>query len=116
MESDFSLIGRVRRCEVNFEELVEVLSTRGYVTDSDGPQGLGFGRVAIAQARQHDFDALFKLLMPGQLNTIQLMSYGTDKGGEPGCFTTALFNTNVIELQDMKQILMEMNRLESQAP
>lgn len=114
MELDYSLIARVRRREVNFEQLVEVLSTRGYVTDSDGSNGLGFGRVAIAQARQHDFDALFTLLMPGVLNTIRLMSHGTDKGGIPGSFTTALFNTDVIEYEEMKQVLIEMSRQEQQ--
>lgn len=114
MELDFSLIGRVRRCEVNFEQLVEVLSTRGYVTDSDGSGGLGFGRVAIAQVRQDDFNALFALLMPGRLNTIRLMSHGTDKGGVPGSFTTALFNTDVIEYEEMNQVLIEINRQQNE--
>jgi hypothetical protein len=114
MELDYSLIARVRRREVNFEQLVEVLSTRGYVTDSDGSNGLGFGRAAIDQARQHDFDALFILLMPGELNTIRLMSHGTDKGGVPGSFTTALFNTNVIEYEEMNQVLIAMNRQQNE--
>lgn len=114
MELDFSLIGRVRRGQVNFERLVEVLSTRGYVTDSDGPEGLGFMRSAIDKSRQHDFDALFKVLMPGRLNTIRLMTHGTDKGGAPGSFTTALFNTEVIEFAAMDQVLIEMNRQEQQ--
>jgi hypothetical protein len=114
MELDFSLIGRVRRGEVNYERLVEMLSTRGYVTDSDGLDGLGFGRVAIDQARQDDFDALFKVLMPGRFNTIMLMSHGTDKGGVRGSFTTALFNTDVIEYEEMNHVLIEMNRQQNE--
>lgn len=116
MELDFSLLARVRRGEINFEELVAVLSARGYVTDSDGLKGLGFGRVAIAQARQDDFDDLFKLLMPGQLNTINLMKHGTAKGGTPGSYTTALFNTDVISYEEMNEVLIAMNCLEFQAP
>jgi hypothetical protein len=114
MELDFSLIGRVRRGQVNFERLVEVLSTRGYITDSDGSEGLGFMRSAIDQAHQHDFDALFKVLMPGKLNTIRLMTHGTDKGGVPGSFTTALFNKDVVEYEEINQVLIEMNRQEYQ--
>jgi hypothetical protein len=113
MELDFSLIGRVRRGDVNFERLVEVLSTRGYITDSDGSEGLGFMRSAIDQAHQHDFDALFKVLMPGRLNTIRLMSYGTAKGGD-GSFTTALFNKDVIEYEEIKHVLIEMNRQQNE--
>jgi hypothetical protein len=115
MELDFSLIGRVRRGQVNFEQLVEVLSTRGYVTDSDGPEGLGFMRSAIDKAHQDDFDALFKVLMPGQFNTIKLMKHGTDKGGPPGCFTTAMFNTEILDLAEMNQVLIEMNRQQNEA-
>ncbi len=114
MELEFSLIARVRRREVNFEQLVDVLSTRGYVTDSDGPKGLGFIRSAIDKAHQEDFDALFEVLMPGRLNTIRLMKHGTDKGGAPGSFTTALFNTEVIDLAEMDQVLIAMNRQEHQ--
>lgn len=113
MELDFSLIARVRRSEVNFEQLVEVLSTRGYVTDSDGLNGLGFTRSAIDKAHQHDFDALFKALMPGELNTIKLSTRATAKGGD-GSYTTALFNTNVIEFAAMDQVLIEMNRQQNE--
>ena len=110
METDFSLIGRVRRGQLNFEQLVEVLSTRGYVTDGDGPQGLGFLRSAIDMVHQDDFDALFNLLLPGQFNNIKLMKHGTDKGGPYGCFTTAMFNTEILDRAEMDQVLIEMNR------
>ncbi len=71
-------------------------------------------RSAIDKARQHDFDELFKVLMPGRFNTIRLMTHGTDRGGAPGSFTTALFNTEVIDLAEMDQVLIEMNRQEHQ--
>jgi hypothetical protein len=47
--------------------------------------------MAINRANQEDFDALFKVLMSGQLNIVTLMSKGTDRGAQSGCFTTALF-------------------------
>lgn len=100
MELDISLIGRARRGQVNFERLVEALSTRGYVTDSDGSEGLGFMRSAIDQAHQRDFDALYKVLIPGRRNTIRPLKHATAKGGG-GSFTTALFNTDVIDLAEM---------------
>lgn len=113
MFAELSLIARVRRGDLNFERLVEVLSTRGYVIDSQPEQGISFGRVAIDRARQEDFDALFKVLMPGQLNDIKLMALATDQGGVPGLFTNALFNRNLIDYETMKELLLQFNREEA---
>jgi hypothetical protein len=110
---ELSLIARVRRGEIHFERLVDVLSTRGYIVDTQPEDGLGFGRVAIDQARQEDFDALFAVLMPGQTNDIQLMAIATDQGSIPGVFTNALFNRNVIDYETMKQLLVQINREEA---
>jgi len=110
MEFEHSLIARVRRGEINFERLVEVLSERGYITDVPAEEGIGFGRASMDQTWQEDFDALFSLLLPGIYNDIKLDCTATDKDGIPGCFTYALFNKNVIDREDMTQILMRLNR------
>lgn len=107
---NLSLIARVCCADINFERLVEVLSFPGYVTDVNPEAGIGFGRVAMDKARQDDFDALFDILMPSRRNTINLQSIATDEGGQPGAFTYALFNSKVIGYEDMKKILVEMNR------
>ncbi|BEP48558.1 hypothetical protein [Variovorax sp. V116] len=112
--SDLSLIGRVRRGELNFERLVEVLSERGYVTDVDHEEGLGFIRSSVNQTRREDFDALFKLLMPGRLNDIELMTTASSEGTHPGTPTYAVFNTNRISYEDMRTLLADMNRAGAQ--
>ena len=113
---DQSLIARVRRAEINFELLVDVLSNPGYVTDGGTQAGLGFVRSSMGKVNQDDFDALFKVLMPGQLNDIKLRTHATDKGGVQGAFINVLFNENVISYEDMKERLVEINRKESQQP
>ena len=110
MEHEPSLIARVRRGEINFERLVEVLSGRGYITDDETEEGIGFRRSSMDKVRQEDFDALFNLLMPGIHNDIELDSTATDEGGLPGSFTYALFNKNVIDREGMTQILIRLNR------
>jgi hypothetical protein len=105
-----SLIALVRRGEINFEQLVAVLSKPGYLTTLDKYEGLGFGKVRMDSAHQDDFDALFKLLMPGQLNDINVMTHATCKGAGPGLFTTVLFNTSVIEYEEMDALLIEINK------
>jgi len=62
VDLDASLIGRVRRGEIHFARLVEVLSTRGYIIDTRTEQGVGIGRTAIDQTRHENFDALFNAL------------------------------------------------------
>jgi hypothetical protein len=62
---DSSLISAVRRGELDFESLVEVLSKAGYLTDIDSNQGLGLASTRIEGARQEDFDALFQFFYLG---------------------------------------------------
>lgn len=107
---DLDLISRVRRAELNFEKLVEALSTRGYVTDMEHEDGLSFIRASVNQTHARDFDALFALLMPGRLNDIRLMTTASSEGTSPGTPTYAVFNTNVISYQEMRAVLAEMNR------
>jgi len=106
---DLSLIGRVRRGELNFDRLAAILSTRGYVTELEEEAGLGFGRVSMDKVRQEDFDALFKVLMPGKSHHVTLLCIATDKGAQPGAFTHALFSTNLVDYDVMMETLVQMN-------
>jgi hypothetical protein len=107
---EFGLIARVRRAELNFEKLAEMLTTRGYITTLDKEPGVGFGRVQIDQTTQDDFNALFAVLMPGRLNDVRLLPHATCKGAGPGLYTTALFNLNVLDYDEMNALLIEINR------
>lgn len=111
---DLDLIARVRRAELNFEKLVEILSTRGYITDVDHEHGLSFVRASVNLTRARDFDALFALLMPGRLNDIRLMTTASSEGTNPGTPTYAVFNTNVIGYQEMRDVLAKMNHAGAQ--
>lgn len=104
-----SLIAFVRRGDLNFERFVEVLSTRGYITEQDHEAGCSMVPLGMEAARQEDFDALFKLLMPGRLNEIELSCRATDAGGLRGAFSYALFNSNVVDDETIKHILTKEN-------
>lgn len=108
------LISRVRRAELSFEKMVQVLCTRGYITDVEHEDGLSFIRASVNQTRAEDFDALFALLMPGQINDIDLRTTASSKGTNPGTPTYAVFNANVIGYEDMMAVLAEMNRAGAQ--
>lgn len=108
--STHTLICRTRRGELNFERLVEHLASVGFITESDRIEGCGFGSTAMESARQEDFDALFKLFFPGHSHSIELSCAATDAGGIKGCFSYALFNSNVIEHEEVKHILRKENR------
>ena len=110
IQFNFSLIDSVRRGELNFEQLVEVLSKVGYTTDADGNQGLGFIRTRISAARQEDFDRLWKFFYPGQGHDIQLNSCASDEGfAGSGGFTYALFNEAFVSRQEMMATLRRLN-------
>jgi len=118
IQLDCSLIDSVRRRELNFERLVEVLLKDGYTTDADGNQGLGFTRTRIDTARQEDFDRLWKFFCPGQGHDILLKSCASDKGfAVSGGFTHALFNETLVSREEMMQTLKRLNaQLEREFP
>ncbi len=105
-----NLIALVRRGELNFERFVEILSTRGYLTEEDREAGCSMVSTVMEAANQEDFDALFALLLPGVLNNISLSCVATDEGGPRGAFAYALHNTNVIEREDVITVLVAENR------
>ena len=110
MFPSLTLVDRVDRGELNFKRFVEVLSDRGYITDHDDEALCSFGSTAIEKASQEDFDSLFEHFFPGQLNDIQISCAATDKGGPSGSFCYGLYNSNVISLETMLQILIRLNR------
>jgi len=111
---DLSLIGRVRRGELNFERLVQVLSARGYVTDVEHEPGLSFVRATVNKTQREDFNALFAVLMPDRINDIDLRTTASSEGTHPGTPTYAVFNANVISYDAMMATLADMNRAGAQ--
>ena len=110
MFPSYTLIALVRRKELNFERFVEILSTRGYITEETHENGCIFGSTSMECAQQEDFDLLFTQLLPETLNEISLSCAATDEGGSTGSYSYALFNTNVIDREDVLKILVEENR------
>jgi hypothetical protein len=107
---EFSLISSARRGELDFERMVDVLRTEGYLTDVDGNEGLGFTSTRIEVAQQEDFDALFKFFYPGEGHSIELQSCANDKGfAQSGAYTYALFNETLISRDEMMARLMRFN-------
>ena len=100
---DLSSLGLVRRGELNFEEFCEVLSTRGYIIEITKPFGLV--STAIEKCRQDDLDALFRVLYPEApaWHDIELRTIATDKGGQRGCFTYAVFNEALMARDECKR-------------
>jgi hypothetical protein len=111
---DLTLIGRVRRGELNFERLVQALSVPGYVTDVEHEPGLSFIRATVNKTRREDFNALFAVLMPGRVNDIDLRTTASSEDTHPGTPTYAVFNANIISYDDMMATLAEMNRAGAQ--
>jgi hypothetical protein len=107
---DQSLTGLVRRGDINFEQLVKILSTRGYITTLDKMPELPLSKVRIDRVHQDDFDTLFSVLFSGQVHDIHLMTDATCEGAMPGLYTTALFNLTVIDYDEMRTLLIEINQ------
>jgi hypothetical protein len=89
---------------------VEVLTSRGYVTDLEHEPGLSFNRPSMNQVSQEDFDFLFSELYPGEKHKIELSVFTTDEGGPRGCFSYAIFNFALVDFSLIKKILMNGNR------
>lgn len=100
-----SLIARVRRGELNFERFIEILSTRGYITENNHEEGCSFGSSAMEAARQDDLDTLFSALMPGVMNDIALSCASTKLSGPGNVYSYALFNKNIIDREEIHNIL-----------
>ena len=110
MTPPLNLIARVRRGELDFERLVEILTTRGYITEQDIESNCSFVASAISATRQDDFNTLFAEVFPDLENTVRLSDAATDVGGPKGSYLYALFNANVIDRERVLEILISENR------
>lgn len=104
------IIDRVRRGEINFERLVEILRHAGYITEENQEAGCGFGSSAMEAVHQEDFEKLFAFFFPGEHCDITIGCIATDEGGQSGAYTYALFNSNEVSRPTMQQILERQNR------
>lgn len=105
------LISRVRRGEINFERLVEILRSRGYITEQQQEKGCGFGSSAMEAARQNEFEALFSFFFPHEVCDIEIQCAATNAGGGPGefAYAYALFNSNAITRTEILAVLQAEN-------
>lgn len=103
------LISRVRRGEINFERLVEILRSRGYITEQRQEEGCGFGSSAMEAAHQDELEALFSFFFPHEVCDIEIQCAATNAGGEPGDFAYALFNSKAITRQEVLAVLQAEN-------
>lgn len=102
----YTLIFHSRNGTLNFEELVEELSSKGYMLETE----LNFLRPTYNAASSEDFNKLFEFYYPHKSNNIELRTIGTSAGGIPGDNTYAFFNANIISHEDIIDILTDFNR------
>jgi len=101
-----TLIYHSRNGSLNFEELVEELSSKGYMLETE----LNFSRATYNAASHEDFNTLFDFYYPHKINSIKLRTIGTSAGGIPGDNTYAFYNENIISLENILEILTNFNR------
>lgn len=101
-----TLIYHSRNGTLNFEELVEELSSKGYMLETE----LSFSRATYNAASHEDFNTLFNFYYPQKINSIQLRTIGTSAGGIQGNNTYAFYNENIISLEDILEILTNFNK------
>jgi hypothetical protein len=118
MLPDSSLTSMVRRGELNFELLAEVLFRPGYLIEASSDDGLNLGSVVIERARQEDFEALWRFFYPNEGHSITLRSCASDKGfAVRGGYTYALFNEQLVSREEMMEKLERLNaKMEQKFP
>jgi hypothetical protein len=107
------LISRVRCGGLNFERFVEILETRGYITEANNEEGCSPASPIMEAARQEDFDRLFVFFFPRRPNNITLACIASNEGFEiygPGALSYALFNSEVLDESEVRRILARVNR------
>lgn len=103
------LVSRVRRGEINLDRLVEILRTRGYITEEKQENGCGFGKSAMEAVHQDELDALFSFFFPQEICDIKVSCVATDEGSDKGAYSYALFNSNVINREEVLAVLRSKN-------
>ncbi|MFV7441173.1 hypothetical protein ACNPMZ_07040 [Acinetobacter pittii] len=102
----YTLIYHSRNGSLNFEELVEGLSSKGYMLETE----LSFLRPTYNAASNEDFKKLFEFYYPQEINNIELQTIGTSAGGLPGDNTYAFYNANIVSHEEILEILTEFNK------
>ncbi|APU47939.1 MULTISPECIES: hypothetical protein [Acinetobacter] len=102
----YTLIYHSRNGSLNFEELVEELSSKGYMLETE----LSFLRPTYNAASNEDFKKLFEFYYPQKINRIELQTIGTSAGGIPGNNTYAFYNANIISHKEILEMLTEFNQ------
>ncbi len=103
------LISRVRRGEINFERFVDILRSQAYITEEHQVDGCGFGSSAMEAVRKDDFEALFTFFFTEEVCDIEVSCGATDKGGVPGAYSYALFNSKAITRDEILDVLRAEN-------
>jgi hypothetical protein len=98
-----SLVAMVHGGVLNFERLVEIMETRGYITELDHEEGCGLSSSVMEAARQADFDLLFGGRFPDRNHQVRLECAAID-GGREG-FIYALFNASLMDRRTVQRIL-----------
>lgn len=101
-----SLIHHVSNGSLNFENLVKELSDKGYLLETE----VDFGRASFNAAKNEDFNRLFEFFYPKTINNIDFRTIATDKGTTPGTSTYAFYNSNIMPLEEILDILCEFNK------
>lgn len=102
----YTLIYHSRNGSLNFEELVEELSSKGYMLETE----LSFLRPAYNAASNEDLKKLFEFYYPQKINSIELRTIGTSAGGAPGDNIYAFYNANIVSHEEILEILTEFNK------
>jgi hypothetical protein len=108
MSSSNKLKDRIGRGEFNFERFVEILSSRGYITEHEDE--VSFGSSAMEYFQQEEFDTLLQFFFPNRLNNIELKCASTDRGGQKNAYSYALYNENVVSRDEVFKVLEKINR------
>lgn len=106
----YNLIDLVRRGELNFEYFVERLRDPGYIVEGCGGVGGSLAQSPMDQASKDDLKRLFEFFYPTVALDIELKQAATDEGGQPGAFTNALFNADLVSRDDVLQRLRRHNK------
>lgn len=104
------LTDRIARGEFDFFRFVEILSTKGFITEAQNDPRCPVGSNTMEYLQQDEFDALFSFFLPRQLNDIELACAATNRGSVGHAYSYALFNANAISREEVLDILERENR------
>lgn len=96
----------VRTGAINFDQVVDRLSMRGYVIEGDRATSLPY----LPETSAKEFDSLLDALYPGEDIHIEFACMSTSEGSEDGAVALGWFNLALRDADEVDQLLMEFNR------